>query len=57
MTIRTTFLALAWCAWLTAALVSEDAAAQNERAAPGGIGSSDNDTRPYDTRDFRGLWS
>ncbi|HEX6999560.1 MAG TPA: hypothetical protein VF322_15580 [Gammaproteobacteria bacterium] len=41
------------------ALLGPCAAAQSERpvAAPGGIGSSDTDTRSYDKRDFRGLWS
>src|SRR5690606_5737132 len=41
------------------ALLAHGAAAQGERpaAAPGGIGSSDTDTRSYDKRDFRGLWS
>jgi hypothetical protein len=39
------------------ALLGLDAAAQSERAAPGGIGSSDDDTRSYDKHDFGGLWS
>src|SRR5690606_18581399 len=56
MRTSATLLAAACC---TLTLLAQSVAAQNERpeAAPGGIGSSDTDTRSYDKRDFRGLWS
>ena len=56
MTLRNGLVAAACCA-LT--LLAQSVAAQNEpqEAAPGGIGSSDTDTRSFDRRDFRGLWS
>lgn len=40
-----------------AVLAVQSAGAQNSDAKPGGIGSSDTDTRAYDKRDFSGLWS
>jgi hypothetical protein len=72
MGIREILLAAVCCACVAAFTIAEDAAAQSSAGrdaaapdaaarktspAPGGIGSSDNDTRSYDKRDFSGLWS
>jgi hypothetical protein len=54
MMARVGFMAAACCAF---ALLALSVAAQNRSAAPGGVASSDSDTRSYDRRDFRGLWS
>jgi len=55
MTRGDRLLAAACCAFT---LLAQSASAQDEpAAAPGGIGSSDTDSRSYDKRDFRGLWS
>ena len=53
MMARVGFLAAACCAF---ALLAQSVAAQNRAPAPGGA-SSDNDSRSYDPRDCRGLWS
>ena len=54
MRARTELLAIAGSAVL---FIAQGALGQNDAPAPGGIGSSDTDTRDYDKRDFRGLWS